>query len=106
MPAFFRRRRGAESVDRRCGRRDRQPGQYDSQACHVAALLPDLIRHADCDVLDLIGRDFRISLEQRVDDVRNHVVRPREIETAAKRLREPGTYVIDYYHFSLEFLFL
>ena len=70
------------------------PARKRRDARHVRPLLAFGISAADDHVLDLGRADLRHPLEDRLDAVGHHVVRPRDIERTAERLgqRRPQTF--------------
>ena len=66
--------RGAETVDGLGRGGHRQLGKDDAQARDVAALLTLVVRCAHDHIFDLCGVEGRVTLENRINAVREHVV--------------------------------
>ena len=88
----------AEPVDGQARRGDRESGKYDREARQVAVLLARVAGRADHDVFHLVRRHVRVPVEQRVDEMRQHVIGPRQVEAAAEGLREARPDTVYHYH--------
>ena len=80
----------------RCARRFN--GQSREHRCHprqIKALLAGLISGTQNHIVDPGRIHLGISIQQRIDEVRHHVIGPGEVKTAAERLGQTGADAID-----------
>ena len=91
---------GAETVDREARRGDGQARQHHRQPRQVAVLLAGVVGGADDDVFHFVRGDVRIPIQERVNEMRQHVIGSRQVEAAAEGLGQSSPHTVHHYDVS------
>ena len=73
-----------EPVDSHAPGRNREFREHHRKAGEISVLLTGMTGRAYDHILHFIGRDTRISFQQGIDEVRQHVIGPRQVEAASE----------------------